>query len=152
VASKPSRSIGGHLLRRRKALKLTQVQASRLLSVNAWSVRNWETGQTSPEPEHYPALHQFLNYCPITLPKDDSLAERVRTWRANRGLSFAAAGRHLDMHRRTVQRIENGALEVPTKPVLQKLRRLAQPVRLSQRARADNSASTSFLSHRDTAH
>lgn len=151
AASKPPRSIGGHLLRRRKALGLTQEQASHLLGVNAWSVKNWETGQTSPEAEHYPALHKFLGYCPITLPINTSLAERVRTWRSNLGLSFAEAGRHLGMHRRTVKRIEEGDLATPTRPVLRKLERLAQPVRLSRRARGGNSASTSSRIHRGKA-
>lgn len=58
------KTLGDHIRRRQLMLSITQEEAASHLGVNAWTVINWETGQTKPAIHFIPALIRFLGYDP----------------------------------------------------------------------------------------
>ena len=59
-----SQTFGEHIRRRRLVLYITQEEAALRLGVNAWTVHNWEVGETKPAIQFIPALVGFLGYDP----------------------------------------------------------------------------------------
>lgn len=53
-------SLGEHVKRRRLKAKLTQRQAAERMSVNPWTVLNWENQKTEPARRLIPAILRFL--------------------------------------------------------------------------------------------
>jgi transcriptional regulator with XRE-family HTH domain len=87
-------SLGDHIRRRRLVLAITQEEAAARLSVNAWTVHNWEIGKTKPAIEFIPALVEFLGYDPE--PVDEgTLAGRLVARRRELGLSQREAARSI---------------------------------------------------------
>ncbi|MES2672410.1 MAG: helix-turn-helix transcriptional regulator [Pseudomonadota bacterium] len=75
-------------------LAITQEEAAARLGVNAWTVHNWETGQSKPAIQFIPALVLFLGYDPE--PVDvGTLAGRLVGKRRELGLSQREAARVL---------------------------------------------------------
>jgi DNA-binding transcriptional regulator YiaG len=88
------KTLGDHIRRRRLALSITQEEAAVLLKVNAWTVLNWETGQSKPEIRFIPALVSFLGYDPE--PVDTGmLAGRLMAKRRELGWPQRVAARSL---------------------------------------------------------
>ena len=61
-------------------------QKNRLL-IDSRTVFNWENGITQPSVRFYPAIMQFLGYCPVRYPK--TIGELIRLHRIHRGLSIS---------------------------------------------------------------
>jgi DNA-binding XRE family transcriptional regulator len=59
------KTLGEHIRKRRLQLKLTQKEAAKRLKVNAWTMLNWENGDTQPLPKSVPRIILFLGYDPI---------------------------------------------------------------------------------------
>ncbi len=75
-------------------LSLTQEETAERLGVNAWTVLNWETGQSKPEIRFIPALVSFLGYDPEPV-ETGTLAGRLVAKRRELGWSQRAAARSL---------------------------------------------------------
>ena len=86
--------MGDHIRRRRLMLSLTQEETAERLGVNAWTVLNWETGQSKPEIRFIPALVSFLGYDPEPV-ETGTLAGRLVAKRRELGWSQRAAARSL---------------------------------------------------------
>ncbi len=56
-------------------------------SIDPSSILNWEKGKTEPGIRFYPAIMQFLGYCPGHYPK--TIGDRIRLHRIHRGLSIS---------------------------------------------------------------
>ncbi|MHB8494516.1 MAG: helix-turn-helix transcriptional regulator [Casimicrobiaceae bacterium] len=102
------RTLGEHIRKRRLGLKLTQKQAAERLSVNPWTVLNWETGRFEPPIRSLPAVFGFLGYDPY--PPPTTLGERLLHVRRQHGWSTSEAARHLGVDRTTWQNWERGEL------------------------------------------
>jgi transcriptional regulator with XRE-family HTH domain len=89
-------SLGEHIRRRRLMLAITQEEAAERLGVNAWTVHNWETGETKPEIRFTPTLIQFLGYDPEPVDTG-TLAGRLVAKRRQLGLSQREAARSLQI-------------------------------------------------------
>ena len=59
------KTLGEHIKKRRLELKLTQKEVAARLKVNAWTVLNWEKGETQPLPQSVPKIILFLGYDPM---------------------------------------------------------------------------------------
>jgi DNA-binding XRE family transcriptional regulator len=86
--------LGDHIRRRRLVLTLTQEETAERFGVNAWTVLNWETGQTKSAIKFVPALIRFLGYDPEPADRG-TLAGRLVAKRRELGLSQWAAARSL---------------------------------------------------------
>jgi len=75
-------------------LSLTQEETAERLGVNAWTVLNWETGQSKPEIRFIPALVGFLGYDPEPVDQG-TLAGRLVGKRRELGLSQREAARSI---------------------------------------------------------
>ena len=79
-------TLGEHLKKCRLERTLTQGNAVAFLSVSVETLHNWETAKTAPAVKHWPAIMEFLGYCPYQRPR--SLGDRLRLHRMHRGLTF----------------------------------------------------------------
>ncbi len=87
-------TLGEHIRRRRLVLSITQEEAARWLGVNAWTVLNWETGETKPAIQFIPALVRFLGYDPEPV-NQGTLAGQLVAKRRELGLSQREVARSL---------------------------------------------------------
>ena len=58
------RTLGEHLVARRRSLGLYQKDVALLLGVGPETVLHWEKGQTSPPDRSWPSIIRFLGYDP----------------------------------------------------------------------------------------
>lgn len=87
-------TLGEHIRCRRLMLSLTQEETAERLGVNAWTVLNWETGQSKPAIQFIPALIGFLGYDPEPVDTG-TLGGRLVAKRRLLGLSQREAARSL---------------------------------------------------------
>ena len=97
---KELRTLGDHVRARRLDLGLDQKEAAKLIGVNPWTITNWERHHTKPHVRAYPAILNFLGYCPIQYPK--STGERIRLHRMHRGLTLLSLANILGVDVSTV--------------------------------------------------
>lgn len=74
-----------HILKRRLDLGLTQKETAKLIKVDKCTVWNWENNQSEPFIQHYPAIMDFLGYCPYVRPT--TWGERLHLYRIHKGLT-----------------------------------------------------------------
>ena len=72
--------------KRRLDLGLFQKNVAKKLHITTDTITNWEKSRCEPELRYYPAIMDFLGYCPIQYPK--TLGERLALYRIHQGLSF----------------------------------------------------------------
>jgi len=101
-------TLGEHVRKRRLELRLTQKQAAEQLSVNPWTVLNWEKDHTEPPIESMPAIIRFLDYDPFLEPKN--IPERLLAKRRAMGWSIKGAARQLGVHEGTWGEWEQGGV------------------------------------------
>lgn len=80
------KTVGEHIRRRRLVHSITQDEAALRLGVNAWTVHNWETGETKPAIQFIPGLVTFLGYDPEPVDQE-TLAGRLIAKRRELGWS-----------------------------------------------------------------
>jgi transcriptional regulator with XRE-family HTH domain len=102
------KTLGDHIRRRRLMLSLTQDETAERLRVNAWTVLNWETGETKPAIQFIPALVAFLGYDPEPMSVE-TLAGRLVSRRRELGWSQSVAARSLGIDPSTWAGWEAGA-------------------------------------------
>jgi DNA-binding XRE family transcriptional regulator len=98
--------LGDHVRRQRLALGLTQRTLARRLGVREESVASWEGGLSQPLVRRWPGIIRFLGYNPA-LPRA-GLADRVRAYRREHGLTQADLGRQLGLDEGTIVDLEAG--------------------------------------------
>jgi transcriptional regulator with XRE-family HTH domain len=64
VALKAPRTVGEHLLKRRRDLGLTQVQVAKALGVKVGTITTWEKNRQEPCGDHLAGIVRFLGYDP----------------------------------------------------------------------------------------
>jgi len=101
---KELKTLGDHIKARRLDLGLLQREVAPRLGVNTFTLGNWEKNQCEPTVRHYPAIMNFLRYCPVQYPK--TLGERIRLHRIHRGLSISAFSNALGVDPRTIAKWE----------------------------------------------
>jgi transcriptional regulator with XRE-family HTH domain len=117
---KELRTLGDHIRKRRLDLGLVQTDVAKRLGVTAFTVTNWERNHTVPAICLVPRLVGFLGYVPFEAAT--TLAERVRAYRALRGLSQMGLAEMLGVDSSTVWRWEAGYNPAPALlPRLEKL-------------------------------
>lgn len=99
-------TVGEHVRKRRKEMKLSQEAAAKLLGVSAATVLNWEKGKTEPPIAPMPAIFRFLGYDPF--PKPMSLPERLLAKRRQMGWSLNEAAQNLGVDEGTWRVWESG--------------------------------------------
>ena len=75
--------------------------------IDSRTVFNWENGKTQPSVRFYPAILQFLGYCPVQFPK--TIGERIRLHGIYRGFSISEFTNILSVDPTTVGNWERGA-------------------------------------------
>ncbi|MDO8272412.1 MAG: helix-turn-helix transcriptional regulator [Gammaproteobacteria bacterium] len=94
--------------RRRLELGLYQKDVAKLFGVTLFTIINWEKGRTEPTISNIPTLIWFLGYNPAPLEQATSIADHLRAWRRNRGLTQKEAARSLGIDPSTWSNWENG--------------------------------------------
>jgi len=82
----PPQTVGQHIKKRRRELKLTQKGAAARIGVTPATVLNWENGLSQPKAEHLPVIRNFLDY-DADHSRQSSIAEHLRRSREALGWS-----------------------------------------------------------------
>jgi transcriptional regulator with XRE-family HTH domain len=104
-------TIGEHFRKRRLTLGLTQSELATQLDVSPWTLRNWESGATSPAVRFLPRLTRFLGYEPES-PALEGIADYLKVARRGRGWSQKEAARRLGVDPCTWSSWERGGTVV----------------------------------------
>ncbi|MEW8287218.1 MAG: helix-turn-helix transcriptional regulator [Candidatus Thiodiazotropha endolucinida] len=80
-------------MRLKRGLKQSDVAPR--LGVNPWTLRNWELNRTEPCVRSYPAIMNFLGYCPYQ--RGDTLGKKILLHRTHQGLSQRDLARIVDV-------------------------------------------------------
>ena len=102
-------TFGEHIKKARIDRGLTQSNAVAFLSVSEETLHNWETGKTAPPVKYWPAIMEFLGYCPYQRAR--SLGDRLRLHRMHRGLSHRALAKMLGVDSGSLSRWETSERE-----------------------------------------
>lgn len=111
-------TMGDHLKRKRLLLGLRQIDVAGILGIGPWTLANWETGKAEPLVRYYPAIADFLGYCPYE--RAESLGERVALHRRYRGLSQRDLAKKIGVDPASIARWEAGE-RIPGERKRQKL-------------------------------
>jgi len=102
-------TLGEHIKKARIERRLTQSNAVAFLSVLVETLHNWETGKTTPPVKYWPAIMEFLGYCPYQNAR--SLGDRLRLHRMHRGLTFKTVAKIIGVDPGSIVRWERGGRE-----------------------------------------
>lgn len=114
-------TLGEHLRKRRRELRLFQKDVAVRIGVNEWTYHNWETDQCLPAIRMMPRILAFLEYYPFPAPQ--TAGERLLAVRRYLGLSRNTMAKRLSVDEATVMRWEQG-FSSPTKRHDQQLSQL----------------------------
>lgn len=84
-------TLGDHIKARRLDLGYEQKDAANILKVSETSIMRWENNYNQPEMQNYPAIMNFLGYCPYVRPKN--WGEKLKFHRIYRGLTIKQVGK-----------------------------------------------------------
>jgi DNA-binding transcriptional regulator YiaG len=94
-----------------------------MLGVSKENVFNWETSHTKPMVQYYPAIMDYLGYCPVQYAS--SLGERIRLHRTHQGLTISAFAYILGMDECTLgsweRSVKSPIREVRSRAVIQSI-------------------------------
>ena len=100
------KTLGEHLLRRRRELGKKQVEIAQELAVDENTYLHWEKDQTYPGADHFPRIFGFLGYDP--LPAPTTLGQQIARQRLRLGLSLEAAAASIGVDSGSMSRWERG--------------------------------------------
>ena len=100
------KTLGEHLKKRRRELRLLQREAAERLKCDVFTYINWEKDRTQPIASRFRPLLDFLGYDPM--PKPTTLAGRLEAKRRRSGLTFDQVSRHLGWDQGALTRYLNG--------------------------------------------
>ena len=98
--------MGDHLKRRRYELGLRQKDVATRLSVNEYTVCQWENNKKRPSIRYLPSILGFLGFYPFKTPQ--TLADRLLACRRCLGLSRREMAQKLCVDEGTLARWEKG--------------------------------------------
>ena len=81
--------MGDHIRKKRLKTGLMQKEVAERLSVNTWTILNWERSHTEPPIASIPAIMEFLGYNPF--PQPMTLPQRLLAKRREMGWSIKEA-------------------------------------------------------------
>ena len=99
--------IGEHLRRRRRELRLRQIDVAEKLNVNVITLSKWENNKTTPAVRFYPQIIEFLGFDPHGTPQ--CMGEEIAARRRVLGLSRKALAQMLSLGEGTLACFEEGA-------------------------------------------
>ncbi len=102
-------TLGDHLKKRRYDLSLFQKDVALRLSVNDWTICNWENSKTTPAVRYLPRIIEFLGYDPF--PPPQCFREEIAAARRRLGISRKRLAKKLCMDEATLARFERGRSE-----------------------------------------
>ena len=94
--------MGDHIRQKRLDLKLEQKDVAQIIQVSENTVWNWEAKRTEPIIRHYPAIMEFLGYCPWGHLQ--TWGERLNRYRIHQGLSLEQFAHELGVDPGTLAR------------------------------------------------
>ncbi|MCU7933919.1 MAG: transcriptional regulator [Candidatus Thiodiazotropha sp. (ex Dulcina madagascariensis)] len=97
---------------------LRQNDVAPKLGINPWTLRNWEHNRTEPCVQYYPAIMDFLGYCPYQV--GDTLGQKIMLHRTHRGLTLRGMAQKMGVDPGSVSRWEAGARK-PTEHLFARL-------------------------------
>lgn len=104
--SEDPKTLGEHLKKRRRELRLIQREAGERMGVSAETVAHWEKDKTEPVPSQFRSAVEFLGYDPTPEPR--TLAERLKAKQRSLGASLAQIARHLGWDPGSLRRYLDG--------------------------------------------
>jgi predicted DNA-binding protein (UPF0251 family) len=99
-------TLGEHLRKRRKELRLTQREAGQRMGVTNETVTNWEKDRTKPVAAQFQPVLAFLGYDPTLGGR--TLAERLEAQRRRLGATIDQVAAHLGWDPGTLARYVTG--------------------------------------------
>ena len=96
-------------------LGLRQIDVAPTLGADSFTLANWEKGATQPMVWYYPAIMDFLGYCPYQ--RVVTLGDRIRLHRIHQGLSHRGLARKAGVDPGSISRWETGG-RAPRKQLL----------------------------------
>lgn len=79
-------SLGDHIRKRRLDLDLEQKDVGKIIKTDKQTIWNWENNKSKPEIKYYPAIMDFLGYCPYVGPQ--SWGDKLKFHRIYQGLTI----------------------------------------------------------------
>jgi transcriptional regulator with XRE-family HTH domain len=104
-------TLGQHLKKRRKELRLLQREAAAQMGIGTDTYANWENDKTKPVAAQFRPAVKFLGYDPTPAP--DTLSERLTAKRRQPGVTFAQVARYLQWDPGTLTRYLNRTWRMP---------------------------------------
>ncbi|NKB89677.1 MAG: helix-turn-helix domain-containing protein [Acidobacteria bacterium] len=98
--------VGEHLRKRRTELGLRQKDVAQEMEISAWTLVNWESGETTPRVRYGPRIIDFLGFDP--LPDPANFGQEVWKLRWTRGLTQRQLAALLGVDESTVRDWERG--------------------------------------------
>lgn len=100
-------TLGQHLKKRRRQLRLLQREVAIRLGVSVDSYRGWEIGRIGPGSGSWARIIRWLGYDPT--PEPQTIGERLRAKRRALGWSEAKTAAYLGWNDATIRRYERGS-------------------------------------------
>ncbi|HBE92853.1 MAG TPA: hypothetical protein DDW55_10110 [Gammaproteobacteria bacterium] len=116
---KDCKTLGDYLKRRRLQCCLRQIDVAPILDIDSFTLGNWEKGHTEPMVWYYPAIMDFLGYCPYQ--RAVTLGDRIRLLRTHHGLSHRGLAREIGVDAGSISRWETRDRR-PSKQILRRLK------------------------------
>jgi len=99
-------TLGEHLKKRRRELRLFQREAAAMMGIAVETLINWEKDRTRPVAAQFRPVVAFLGYDPTPDPR--TLAERLEAKRRALGVTFDQVAQYLGWDRATLNRYVHG--------------------------------------------
>ncbi|WP_407919120.1 helix-turn-helix domain-containing protein [Desulforhopalus singaporensis] len=111
-------SLGDHIRKRRLDLELEQKEVAKIIDVTESCIWNWENNRYEPRISHYPAIMNFLGYCPYVRVR--TWGDRIRLHRTHMGISCKKFAKIISVDSASILRWENRANK-PWKKLVEKV-------------------------------
>jgi len=116
---KELRTLGDLIRKRRLDLGLFQKQVAEQIGVDEETIFRWESNESRPQIQFFPAIIKFLNYNPLPLP--DSPGQRLVFYRQTHGITQRALANRIGVDPKAIGLSERGR-----RPLSKKLRKLLE--------------------------
>lgn len=100
-------TLAGHLLKRRKELRLYQREAADRIGVSVFTYSTWEKRGRAPKVWHWPPVINFLGY--DAHPRATTFGERIEAYRRRPGVTYLQLGQLVGVDQSTVQSWARGS-------------------------------------------
>lgn len=109
--SETPQTLGQHLKKRRRELRLFQREAAQRMGIDVFTYLNWEKDKTVPVAARFRPVVEFLGYNPS--PEPQTLAARVEAKRRVLGTTFEQLAGYLSWDSGSLARYLNGTWRLP---------------------------------------